>query len=195
MKIVVFALILLFARPVMAGDLLSLLEGLSSPDPQPDPQYGPVWTNRDGLSVWSHLAQDSHAGKITGDYRSLSHSEATDLHSDLHNTGRVLNADDYRGASTAQVAVFGDLLGAAQSNCPNGVCPIRMAPAPVRRTVQGVRTVTQRSVQQTRTVIQRGRRAVFSGRILRNWRSRSARGVRVGRWFSFNQAVLGSGTA
>jgi hypothetical protein len=173
------------------------------PSPTPDPQFGNTWTIRDGRNVWDHLAQDHHAGKIIGDYRSLSYSQAHDLHSDLHNTGRTLNAADY-GAPVQTVQVTAaqpttlqenytytpETVGAlgspltaftaVRANCPNGQCPaVRQ---PVRASVRSVGATASRTVQRSRTVVRRGVRSAGARvvRPLRRWvsRVRARRGAR-----------------
>ena len=164
--------------------------------PLPDPQYGPVWTNYDGLSVWDHLAQDHHRGKIIGNFRSLSRSQAVDLHSDLHNTGRVLDAKDYGATETirCQVEVIPTqgytyspetpALAGVDPNCPDGNCPIRVL-SPVTIPVRTANLATRTVVQQSRTVLQRARtwRPIqnFFSRIRRSRDRRAGRSRQVSR--------------
>ena len=171
--------ILLVVSPTFADEFyspetatLAMLVGDYSPEtatvPPPDPKYGPRWVNYDGQSVWDHLSEDHHAGKIIGDFRSLSHSQAVDLHSDLHNTGRTLNAADY-GATVQTVQYvsapqYAPELFAANliNDCPNGQCPVRLAPV---RTVS--RSVSQVATRTTTAVVSRSRNVAYRAR---NWR-------------------------
>jgi len=149
MKILVF--ILLLALPLAAQESYSPETAVACVAPAPDPQFGPRWTYPG--SIWAHLAEDHHAGKIIGNYQSLTLAQAEDLHSDLHTTGRTLNVADYGPPSVAntQFTFSPEVFTSSPtaSNCPGGVCPVRQ--------VAPVRMVAHRSVQSTRSLIRRGR--------------------------------------
>lgn len=212
-----FVFVFLLAVPLIADDGFYSPETAAQPIvldyspetaadnlPVPDPKYGGRWIIRDGRNVWDHLAQDHHRGYIIGDFRSLTFDGAHDLHSDLHNTGGVLNAADYEmrvQPATVQVTapaqttltyapeILPAPVGVAAANCPDGNCPVRLAPV---RVVRAAGNVTQRTVSRSRSVIQRGRSRLFRGGLFQRWRSRrGARGARV-RWFGFNRFDVGA---
>lgn len=169
----ILILILLLSSPIVAQESYSPETAFVN-FPAPDPQFGSSWENYDGLTVWDHLSLDHHRGNIIGDYRALTLSQAKDLHSDLHNTGRTLNAADYGSVSVAtqysySPEVFVAAIGA--SNCPNGQCPVRVAP--VRRVANAAQSTVMRSVHRTRRFVLRARGRLFPR--LRAWRSRRLR--------------------
>jgi len=168
-------LILLLALPLAAQESYSPETAVACVAPAPDPQFGPRWTYPG--SIWAHLAEDQHAGKIIGNYKSLTLAQAEDLHSDLHTTGRTLNVVDYGTPSVAntQFTFSPEVFTSSPtaSNCPGGVCPVRQF-SPVRRAAQATQATVQRNVQRTRNFIFRSRvgRGWFPR--LRSWRSERA---------------------